>query len=161
MKRHPICNVSVPTGHWVLLSTLSTLRSKGASPTHLIILPNFRLGNSPMKTFQTRDGPRRSKRLQTVQTKTKPGQPSLLPPKTSSDTVNSGIIKEAPEVGSTDLYSGQYLVDYCYRNWSRWAQEAREEAKRLRTLEPPCSLTGPAGEESVQMLADRLTKVRT
>lgn len=116
-----------------------------------------------MKTFQPCGYPRRSKRLQSARA----NAPTLVQPPTLSPDLSGGNAKsihcnqaDGDHVSDPSrIYSGQYLVDYCYRNWSRWAQEARDEAKRLRTLDPPCTLSGPAGEESVQMLADRLTRV--
>ena len=111
-----------------------------------------------MKIFDSCGYPRRSKRLQSGLKKAT--LPMALPSnRLANDSIGGAVNVAASSSSSSRTYSGQYLVDYCYRNWCRWAREAREEAKRLRALDPPCILSGPAGEESVQMLADRLTQV--
>ena len=130
----------------------------GGNFVSVVIWGQFRLGNYQMKTFNSCGQPRRSKRLQNGLNKvTNPrvSSKNQLADESMGDTVHEVFNNSS----SSHIYSGRYLVDYCYRNWSRWAREAREEAKRLRTLDPPCTLSGPAGEESVQMLADRLTQV--
>ena len=64
-------------------------------------------------------------------------------------------------MGNHDIPSRTFLIDFCYKHWSRWTEDARQEVSRLtRDLQPRSTHEQQMTLLNVELLYARLTQVQ-